>query len=90
MTDPVLQPDAFALVREEEGLTAIRPDPSGEWARITLGVVSSLEAVGLTAVLSARLAEAGISANVVAAFNHDHFFVPWERRHDALGLFSHP
>ena len=73
-------PTRSRLVREEEGLTAIRPDPSGEWARITLGVVSSLEAVGLTAVLSARLAEAGISANVVAALNHDHVFVPWERR----------
>jgi hypothetical protein len=89
-TDPVLPPDAFGLVREEEGLTAIRPDPSGEWARITLGVVSSLEAVGLTAVLSARLAEAGISANVVAGLNHDHFFVPWERRDEAVGILGHP
>jgi hypothetical protein len=75
---------AFAIVREAEGLTLVSPDPSGEWARISLGAHSSLEAVGLTAALSTRLAEAGISANVVAALNHDHFFVPWDRREEAL------
>ena len=74
----------FALVREEEGLTLIQPDPSGEWARISLGVHSSLEAVGLTAVLSSRLADVGISANIVAGLFHDHLFVPWDRRNDAL------
>lgn len=74
----------FAIVREEEGLTAIRPDPSGEWARISLRVHSSLEAVGLTAALSARLAERGISANIVAALRHDHIFVPWDRREEAV------
>lgn len=86
--DHVLHPGAFALVREEEGLTLVQPDPSGEWARISLGVYSSLEAVGLTAILSSRLAEAGISANVVAAFYHDHFFVPWDRREEALDLLK--
>ena len=75
---------AFALIREDEGLTAIRPDPEGDWARISLGVHSSLEAVGLTAALSKALAEAGISANIVAALRHDHLFVPWNRREEAL------
>jgi len=65
-------------------MTLIRPEPTGEWARISLGVHSSLEAVGLTAILSARLAEAGISANIVAALHHDHIFVPWDRRDEAL------
>lgn len=83
-TQPMLGDDQFALVREEEGLTLIQQDPSGEWARISLGVHSSLEAVGLTAVLSARLAESGISANIVAGLYHDHLFVPWERRDEAL------
>jgi hypothetical protein len=76
--------DWFALIREEEGLTAIKTNPQGDWARISLQVHSSLEAVGLTAELSRRLAEAGISANIVAALNHDHLFVPWDRRDDAL------
>jgi hypothetical protein len=47
-------------------------------------VHSSLSAVGLTAALSTALAEAGISANIVAALRHDHLFVPWNRREDAL------
>jgi hypothetical protein len=76
--------DAFALVREDEGLTAIRAHPDGEWARISLQVHSSLNAVGLTAALSAVLAEAGISANIVAALRHDHLFVPWGRRDEAM------
>ncbi|MCL6684531.1 ACT domain-containing protein [Sphingomonas alba] len=80
----VLDPGIFALVREKEGLTAIRADPAGEWARISLEVHSSLEAVGLTSAISAILAGAGISANVVAALHHDHIFVQWSRREDAL------
>jgi hypothetical protein len=83
-TDPTLKDGDFAVVREAEGLTLIRPDRAGEWARISLGVHSSLDAVGLTAAFSARLADAGISANVVAAFYHDHIFVQWDRREEAL------
>lgn len=43
-----------------------------------------MEAVGLTSALSNALAEAGISANIVAALRHDHLFVPWDRREEAL------
>jgi uncharacterized protein len=43
---------------------------------ITLSVHSALEAVGLTAAVSAALTRAGVSANVVAAYYHDHIFVP--------------
>ena len=49
----------FALIREEEGLTAIRraapsdnPETLPLFARITLQVYSDLEAVGLTAAVS--------------------------------------
>ncbi|MEY2817195.1 MAG: hypothetical protein RL275_658, partial [Chloroflexota bacterium] len=35
-----------------------------------------LEAVGLTAAVSKALTEANISCNVVAAYYHDHLFVP--------------
>lgn len=86
--EPKLPSDAFALVREAEGLTLIQPDPAGDWARISLAVHSSLEAIGLTAALTSRLANSGISANVVAGLNHDHFFVPWDRREEALGLLA--
>ncbi len=80
--------DAFAIIREAEGTTHIRPEADGGWARISLSVHSSLEAVGLTATLSAALAGAGISANIVAGFHHDHVFVPWDRRHEALELLE--
>jgi hypothetical protein len=86
--DPRLQDGDFAIVREAEGLTRILPDPAGEWARISLGVHSDLEAVGLTAALSSLLAEVGISANIVAALYHDHLFVQWDRSEQALSLLK--
>jgi len=85
--------DPVVVVREDEGLTLVlaqeEADASGmpyEYvaAWITLEVHSALEAVGLTAAVSRALAEAGISANVVAGFAHDHVFVPYERAADAL------
>ncbi|MET3921329.1 N-acetyltransferase [Arthrobacter sp. UYEF20] len=74
-----------AAVREAEGLTVVLPradadgqglsyDFVGAW--ITLQVHSSLEAVGLTAAVSAALTEAKISCNVLAGFHHDHLLVP--------------
>ncbi|WP_428644914.1 ACT domain-containing protein [Roseibium sp.] len=83
----------IGLFAETEGLTAILPVErarelglaEAEWfRRITLTVHSSLEAVGLTAAISTALAAKGISANVVAAYFHDHVFVPEERAEDAL------
>ncbi|GGX43880.1 hypothetical protein GCM10007385_09750 [Tateyamaria omphalii] len=77
--------DAFALVREAEGATLILPagtaatlgyDVSLEMRQITLNVYSDLEGIGLTAAVAVALAEAGISCNVVAAYHHDHVFVP--------------
>lgn len=78
---------------EREGLTLIIPrdravaegvDYDGTFRVITLQVHSSLSAVGLTAAVSSRLATKGISANIVAAFFHDHVFVPSHRADDAL------
>jgi hypothetical protein len=51
---------------------------------ITLNVHSDLEAVGLTAAVAGRLALHGISANVVAAYHHDHIFVPTRDAERAL------
>jgi len=51
---------------------------------ITLEVHSSLSAVGLTAAFATVLSEAGISANVVAGYYHDHIFVQTEAAEKAL------
>ena len=45
---------------------------------------SSLIAVGLTAAVSGTLAAHNISANIIAAFFHDHLFVPQEDAERAL------
>ncbi|AUX77033.1 MULTISPECIES: ACT domain-containing protein [Sinorhizobium] len=77
--------EPIGTFREVEGLTLILERSKADAARlsygpvlrqITLSVHSALEAVGLTAAVSAALTRAGISANVVAAYYHDHIFVP--------------
>jgi len=82
--------DAFALVHEEEGTTAIVADEDAQprFARIVLAVHSDLSAVGLTAAVSSALAAKGIACNVIAGFHHDHLFVPWERRVETLGILD--
>ena len=78
---------------EEEGLTLVLPEAeartaglaySGVFCCITLGAVTSLEAVGLTALVSTALAQQQLSANVIAAYHHDHFFVPAARAQESL------
>jgi len=85
--------EAFAQIREKEGLTLILPQRVADQygltyefvaARITLQVHSDLAAVGLTAEVSWVLAEAKISCNVVAGYYHDHLFVPYNQREEAL------
>ncbi len=77
--------EAIGIFHEKEGVTVILPKLTADEASlpysttcawITLTVHSSLEAVGLTAAVSKALTEANISCNVVAAYYHDHIFVP--------------
>ncbi len=53
---------------------------------ITLTVHSSLEAVGLTARVSTALAKEGISCNAIAAYYHDHIFVPYKDTDRAMNI----
>ena len=78
-------PHALASFAEDEGTSLIVPravagelgfDTSLPMARITLSVHSALDGVGLTAAVAQALAGAGIACNMVAAFHHDHVFVP--------------
>lgn len=94
ISDATFIPDtAFAVIREEEGITCILPaqaaaDDALKFARITLQVHSDLEGVGLTAAVSTALATSGIACNVVAGLHHDHLFVPWDQREEALKLLT--
>ncbi|MBR9875922.1 MAG: ACT domain-containing protein [Vibrionaceae bacterium] len=83
----------IATFTETEGLTLVIEKSAaleaglsfeGSFKQITLTVHSSLEAVGLTAAVAAKLASKGISANVIAAFYHDHIFVQSSRANAAL------
>ena len=77
--------DPICTFREAEGLTAIVEQSQAVRANvkhifearlITLTVHSSLEAIGFLALISTHLAKAGIPCNAVAAFHHDHLFIP--------------
>lgn len=87
----------LCIFREREGVSAILPralalregladEAAGGYCQITLQVYSSLDAVGLTAVVARELAAEGISANVVAALRHDHIFVPERDAQRALQI----
>ena len=75
----------LCIFQEEEAVTVILSKSQADkttlpysviCAWITLTVHSSLEAVGLTAAVSKALTQVNISCNVVAAYYHDHIFVP--------------
>lgn len=86
--DAPVPTDAIMLFREDEGLTVVVAADDGvdaaHWAQITLRIHSSLEAVGMMAAIANALAARGIPCNAVSAYYHDHLFVPWDRRADAM------
>jgi len=90
-----LQP--IASYQEEEGLSLLLAKGAAESAGlayesvfscISLMVHSSLDAVGLTAAVSGRLAAHGISANMIAAYYHDHIYVPQNKAQLALQVLA--
>ena len=75
----------LAVFHETEGYSAVVEtqrardaglEGEGPFALITLQVHSSLSAIGLTAAVTSALARNGISANVIAAYHHDHVLLP--------------
>jgi len=88
---------AVLFFKEEEGYTIIVKKEVADKLKldytfisswITLTVHSSLEAVGLTAAFSKALADNGIGCNVVAAFYHDHIFVPIQDTEKAMAVLN--
>jgi hypothetical protein len=95
--DAGLRAQALGSFREEEGLSLILPLEVAAAAglpvdqpmrQVTLGVLSALDGVGLTAAVAGRLAERGIACNMVAALRHDHAFVPADRAEEALAALE--
>ena len=80
--------EAVTLVVERELAAKTGLDGVFPCAWITLTVHSSLDAVGLLAAVSGRLAEHGIPCNVVSAFHHDHLFVPVDRADETTRILS--
>ena len=90
-----LQINAWGWFREAEGITLILEKEAALSAgletvfpcrMITLTVHSSLDAVGFLAVITERLAAAGISVNAISAYYHDHLFVPLEKAGQAMDI----
>jgi hypothetical protein len=86
---------ALATFAEEEGLSLILPLAAAQdmafsdplpMARITLTVHSALDGTGLTAAVASALAAKGIPCNMVAAFHHDHVFIPLDMAGQALAI----
>ncbi len=89
--------DLVMTFRETEGTTIIIRKETADnlklkysftAAWITLKVISSLEAVGLTAAFSTELSKEGISCNVVAGFYHDHIFVKLDEAEKAIEILQ--
>jgi hypothetical protein len=83
--------------REAEGRTLILEENAAKLAgmdglfrcrMITLDIHSSLDAVGFMAVITNRLAAAGMGVNPVSAFYHDHLFVPADRAEEAVRILE--
>lgn len=81
------------LFQEDEGLTVITAatdDTPAEnrWVWLELSVYSDLNAVGFLSKVAAALTQAGIPCNAVAAFHHDHIFVPEEKAGAAVAALE--
>ena len=83
----------IASIQEKEGLTLVIPKEIADrqnisyessYRCISLGLASDLDDYGLTALISGKLNESKISANIFAGKYHDHIFVPSNKAKEAL------
>ncbi len=95
--DEIILLNPLCTFMEEEGLTLIVEKNTaisnclkfdGVFKKITLKIHSSLDAVGLTAAVASKLKDYNISANVVAAYYHDHIFVQSNLSEKALNCLN--
>ena len=85
--------DIAMLFQESEGLTVItsaddETPQDNRWAWLELSVYSDLQAVGFLAKVAAALSDAGVPCNAVAAYHHDHIFVPEAKAEIAIAAIE--
>ena len=92
-----VQYNPLATYQEIEGLTLVltveearrgKFEFEGVYRLITLMIHSSLDAVGLTAAVASKLKDHEISANVIAAYYHDHIFIQKDKAELALSALK--
>ncbi|WP_010195993.1 ACT domain-containing protein [Psychrobacter sp. PAMC 21119] len=83
-----MEPEGLTLVLTKDKADEAGLQYEGVFRQITLTVHSSLEAVGLTAAIATKLTSKGISANVIAAYYHDHIFVSNDKAEQALSALK--
>ncbi|MHA7899986.1 MAG: ACT domain-containing protein [Henriciella sp.] len=81
------------LFQEAEGLTVITAatettPQDNRWTWLELSVFSDLQAVGFLAKVAAALTAADVPCNAVAAFHHDHIFVPEQKADAAIAAIE--
>lgn len=74
------------VLRKEQADTIGLKHGTDTYAWITLDVQSPLDSVGITAAVSSALAAESIPCNVIAAFHHDHVFVPTSLAKKAMNV----
>ena len=81
------------MFQETEGMTVItaasdNTPEENQWVWLQLNVYSDLQAVGFLAEVATALAQVGIPCNAVAAYHHDHIFVPVDRASEAIAAIE--
>ena len=85
--------DIAMLFQEREGMTVITSagdttPQDNRWVWLELSVYSDLQAVGFLARVAAALTEADVPCNAIAAYHHDHIFVPESKADDAISAIE--
>lgn len=83
------EPEGITLILEKRAAIAAGLETAFPSRMITLTVHSSLEAVGFLAIITEKLAAAGISINAISAYYHDHLFVPVEKADQTMKILHH-